>query len=104
MNGIYGVGETVLGNWVLVGMIGEGSFGRVFEAEREDFGRTYKAAIKIITIPQSSSEIKSAMADGMDRESAESYFEGFVGELVDEFSLMSSLKGNSNVVSYRRRF
>ena len=34
MNGIYDVGETVLGNWMLVGLIGEGSFGRVFSRVR----------------------------------------------------------------------
>jgi len=100
MNGQYRTGDVVLGNWTLVQLIGEGSFGRVFEAEREDFGRTYKAAIKIITIPQSQSEIKSVMADGMDASSVTAYYRTFVEELVDEFSLMSRLKGNSNVVSY----
>lgn len=100
MNGQYASGEVVLGNWTLTRLIGEGSFGRVFEAEREDFGRVYKAAIKIITIPHSRSEIDSIMADGLDRKSVTAYYKGLVGELVDEFSLMASLKGNSNVVSY----
>jgi len=100
MNGQYTPGEIVFGNWTLTRLIGEGSFGRVFEAEREDFGRVYKAAIKIITIPQSQSEIKSVMADGMDIDSVTAYYRGFVEELVDEFSIMSRLKGNSNVVSY----
>ena len=53
MNGHYQPGDVVLGKWKLTRLIGEGSFGKVFEAEREDFGATYKAAIKIITIPQS---------------------------------------------------
>ena len=48
----YQIGDVVLGNWKLVRLIGEGSFGRVYEAERIDFGMIYKAAIKIITIPQ----------------------------------------------------
>jgi len=100
MNGQYRPGEVVLGNWTLIEMIGEGSYGRVFKAEREDFGRVYNAAIKIITIPQSQSEIKNVMADGMDKDSITAYFRGFVEELVGEFSLMSNLKGNSNVVSY----
>ena len=100
MNGQYNPGDIVLHNWKLIRPIGEGSFGRVFEAQREDFGRIYKAALKIITIPQNKSEIQSILADGMDEDSATTYFRSFVEELVDEFSLMAQLKGNSNIVSY----
>ena len=100
MNGQYNAGDTVLGNWKLSRLIGEGSFGRVFEAVREDFGTTYKAAIKIITIPQRQSEIKSARAEGMDEKSVNDYFRSFVEEIVREFALMSRLKGTANVVSY----
>jgi len=100
MNGEYNIGDRVLGNWTLTKQIGEDAFGRVFEAERDDFGQIYKAAIKIITMPYSCNEVESLISDGMDEESVSDYFKGLVGELVDEFSLMSHLKGNSNVVSY----
>ena len=92
--------EPFWGSWRISKMLGEGSFGKVFEIEREDFGRTYKAALKVITIPQSESELKSVMSDGMDAESATNYYKSFVGEVVDEFAMMSGLKGNSNIVSY----
>jgi len=100
MNGQYQPGDTVFGSWTLTRLLGEGSYGRVYEAEREDFGRVYKAAVKIITIPQTQGEVDSIMADSMDEESVTAYFKGFVGELVDEVALMSKLKGNSNIVSY----
>ncbi|WP_297233442.1 serine/threonine-protein kinase [uncultured Flavonifractor sp.] len=100
MNGFYKPGDIVLGKWMLTRFIGEGSFGKVFEAKREDFGRTYKAAIKIVTIPQSQSEIQSIRSDGMDEQSVTSYFRGFVEEMVDEFDLMEKLKGTANVVGY----
>ena len=54
--------EPVFNSWYLKKMLGEGSYGKVFEIEREDFGTTYKAALKTMTIPQSESEIKSVMA------------------------------------------
>ena len=95
----YGPGDTVLNNWTLVRLIGEGSFGRVFEAERKDFGNTYKAAIKIITIPYSEAEITNICAE-MGEGSVTTYFRSFVEEIVREFALMSQLKGTANVVSY----
>ena len=45
--------EPIFGKWHIVRELGEGSFGKVFEIERRDFGGTYKAALKAITIPQS---------------------------------------------------
>ena len=92
--------EPIFGKWHIVRELGEGSFGKVFEIEREDFGYTYKAALKAVTIPQSQSEVETIMDDGMDSESVTTYFRGFVEELIEEFRLMSKLKGESNTVSY----
>ena len=92
--------EPIFGKWHIVRELGEGSFGKVFEIERRDFGGTYKAALKAITIPQSQSEVKDILASGMDEQSATSYFRGFVEEMIAEFVLMSKLKGHSNIVSY----
>ena len=92
--------EPIFGKWHIVRELGEGSFGKVFEIERRDFGGTYKAALKAITIPQSQSEVKDILASGMDEQSVTSYFRGFVEEMIAEFVLMSKLKGHSNIVSY----
>ena len=45
--------EPIFGVWHITRLIGEGSFGKVFEMEWEDFGQVYKAALKAITIPAS---------------------------------------------------
>lgn len=58
--------EPIFGAWHITRLIGEGSFGKVFEMEREDFGVTCKAALKAITIPASQSEVRSVMSEGMD--------------------------------------
>ena len=92
--------EPLFGSWRITRQIGEGSFGKVFEIERKDFGVTYRAALKAITVPASESELLEVKADGMDDASVRTYFGSFVEELVKEFALMSRLKGNSNVVSY----
>ena len=92
--------EPIWGSWRITRFLGEGSFGKVFEIERNDFGEVYRSALKAITIPQNQSEIASAKADGMDDASVTAYFRGMVDEIVKEFSMMSKLKGNSNVVSY----
>ncbi len=99
-NNYYEQYEPIFGVWKLGKLLGEGSFGKVFEMSREDFGVSYKAALKTITIPSNKSEIKSAMAEGMNENSLREYFGGFVKELTQEFALMSKLKGNSNIVSY----
>lgn len=92
--------EPIFGAWKIKRKIGEGNFGSVFEIEREDFGTTYRAALKAITIPKSGAELESVLDDGMDMTGAAVYFKQFVEKIVGEFVLMSKLKGNSNVVSY----
>ncbi len=100
MNGQYNVGDVVLGKWTLVRLIGEGSYGKVYEAHRTDLGGTYTAAVKIVVIPQSKDEITNALTEGMTMESVSEYFKGFAEEIAQEFALMSELKGNSYIVSY----
>ncbi len=86
--------------WQNVGLIGEGSFGKVYKIQREEFGQVYEAALKVITIPASKADLRTAFDEGMDEESVTDYFRSFVEDIVAEFALMSKLKGNSNIVSY----
>lgn len=92
--------EPIFGSWHITRLIGEGSFGKVFEMERQDFGVTSKAALKAITVPAIESEVRDVTADVMDEESIRSYYSTFVQNLVKEFDLMGRLKGSSNIVSY----
>ena len=92
--------EPFWGCWKINKLLGEGTYGKVFEIEREDFGNRYVSALKIMTIPPSESEWKSMRAEGMDDLSVTSYFRGITEELANEMVLMDRLKGNSNIVSY----
>lgn len=96
----YHIGSVVFGNWTIKRKIGEGSFGKVFEIQREDFGEVYRAALKVITVPQSEAEVQSALEEGMSRQQAEQYFYGVVEDIVREFAIMAKLKGTANVVGY----
>lgn len=91
--------EPLFGSWYIKGLIGEGSYGQVYEIERRDFG-IYKSALKIISIPRGNGEIEAARGEGMDDTSLKSYYRSLVDEIVKEFALMSKLKGTANVVSY----
>ena len=95
----YSVDAAVLDGRNITRLLGEGSYGKVFEIERSEFGQTYRAALKVITVPQSSAEVRSVISEGMSVSQAEAYFHGIVEELMHEFSIMFKLKGTANVVS-----
>lgn len=92
--------EPIFGSWYIKELLGEGSFGQVFRIEKTELGIKYSAALKIITVPKNSSEVKSIMADGMSEKEATDYYKGVVQDIVRESVLMSKLKGISNIVSY----
>ena len=86
--------------WHVTKFLGEGSYGKVYEIEREEFGVKSQSALKVISIPKNRNEIRELMSEGMDEESASTYFRGFVEDFVRECQIMSNLKGNSNIVSF----
>lgn len=86
--------------WKVEKFIGEGSFGKVYCIVREEFGHRYESALKVIHIPQNASEYETIKNEGMSDDSVTAYFKSMVEEIVEEFALMSKLKGNTNIVSY----
>ena len=84
--------------WEVVRKIGSGSFGAVYEIRRAIRGRTEHAAVKVLTIPQSKSEIAELRADGYDDESITQYFADSLDKIEGEYAMMADMKGHSNVV------
>ncbi|MBO6159498.1 MAG: protein kinase, partial [Firmicutes bacterium] len=84
--------------WENVRLIGKGSFGAVYEIQRDVFGTLEKAALKVISIPQSESDVAELQADGYDMASISERYNSYLKEIVNEYSLMAALKGNSNIV------
>ena len=85
--------------WEIVRLIGRGSFGAVYEIERDMLGEKEKAALKVITIPQSSSDIDELYGEGYDDESITSTFKAYLKSIVAEYSLMRKMNGSANVVN-----
>ena len=86
--------------WEPVRKLGEGGFGSVYEIQRQDYGVTYRAALKVISVPVSESDVDQKRSMGMDDASVGSYFNSCVEKMAKEVALMASMKGNSNIVSY----
>ena len=95
----YSVGMKVFGDWEIVKGLGEGSFGTVYLLRKESGGVVMESALKVIRIPHSRSDIREALAEGMDERSVTSYFQGIVDSLVNEIAVMTSLKSHPNIVS-----
>ena len=92
--------EPMWGAWYVDSLIGEGTFGKVYKVRREEFGKKYYAAVKMITIPQNEVHLRQVLGEGMDEASVRSYFHAFVVDISQEIDLMSEFRGNSNIVSF----
>ena len=96
----YEIGSIVFDKWKICRELGQGSYGTVYEIQREDFGGVYKAALKVITVPQSGKELQSVLDEGMTPPQAKQYFYSVVEDIGRECAIMSRLKGTGNIVSY----
>ena len=85
--------------WKIIEKIGEGSFGKVYKAQRTERGKSFYSAIKIINIPGSQSELNSVHSETGDDQSARQYFQNLVEECIQEISTMEYFRGNSYIVS-----
>lgn len=84
--------------WEIVRVIGHGGFGTVYEIQRDIFGRMEKAALKVISIPQSSEEIEELYNEGYDAATITDHFRDYLEDVIREYSLMLGMKGHTNVV------
>lgn len=74
--------DTFFGSWKIDRRIGQGSYGSVYRLKKNDLGETYYSAMKVISVGEND------------------LTDDFINEIKNEISLMSRLKGNSNIVSF----
>ena len=91
-------------SWILTEMIGEGTFGTVYKAERRSGDRVLYSAIKIIEVPQVRSEVKHLMREMVDQNAVRLYYKNMVDDYLKEIQTMDSLKGITNIVSIEDYF
>ena len=79
--------------WETVRIIGRGSFGTVYEITRDIYGHQERAAMKVISIPQSDSDIEELLDSGYTRENVTDTFKEHIvahlvvvdtGDLIDD--------------------
>ncbi len=84
--------------WIIGDMIGEGSFGAVYEMRRDMFGAQEQAALKVLSIPQKQSDVDELRNDGYRDESIRERFDIHLKEIAREYRTMAELKGHTNIV------
>lgn len=94
------IGSTIFGNWVVKAVLGKGSFGTVYEIERNEFGRISRAAAKVIHVEKPDMNNSDLMLEGVDADDMASYYQEIVETMMDECALMEQMKGDSHIVSY----
>lgn len=92
--------EKVWKDWKIVRLIGEGSFGKVYEIVRNKYNIEEHSAMKVIEIPNSAAEVQSLQNEGMDQGSLREYYMSLVEDFSNEIALMAKLKGNPGIVAY----
>lgn len=90
---------SVWPEWKIIEKIGEGSFGKVYKAQRLERDKAFYSAIKIITIPSNQGELKSIRSEMGGDQPAREYFQNLVEECIQEVSTMEYFRGNSHVVA-----
>ena len=96
----YKIGTKVFGQWEITEEIGQGTYGKVYIVEKNEYGVQTKSALKVLTIPSSVSEVRSALSNGMDEKSVTSYFKSRVENIMRECAAMSTLKNCENIVHF----
>lgn len=86
--------------WTAVRLLGKGSFGAVYEIHRTARGNLEKAAMKVLRVPDSDTEIARMRFQGMNHQSTEAYYENLVDGIYNEIKIMQSFVGYSHIVSY----
>ncbi len=92
--------EPFFGKWRLDRKIGSGSFGDVYQIYHIQNGVTLYAAMKVITIPQSRSDIDELRTQGLSEQEIRSFYEKQVDAFINEIKILHHFRGNDHIVCF----
>lgn len=98
---VFDILQQVWPDWKITNEIGSGTYGFVYKAVRKDYDVESCAAIKIISVPKSQSEINTLQAQGMAIGEIKAYLKSIVNEYINEIRLMIALEGSHNIVDVK---
>ena len=79
--------------------LGQGGGGTVYKIQRElSGGYIEEAAVKVVSIPKDHSEIEEFYSKGYDSASISTRYKTYLNDIEQEYQLMNSLKGHTNIV------
>ena len=91
--------QRVWSDWNIGEKLGEGSFGKVYFVQKERLGVIQKAAVKVVRIPKSDTEVEEIKAAyGLAEEQLKEFFYPEVLKYKEEIQLMQTLGENANIV------
>ena len=90
------------GEWHIKELVGKGSFGAVYKAEKTEYGNTYTSAIKHLSIPPQNVTKDMLVAEGIatDDRTLSLYCDNLRDRIINEINFCYTLRGNTNIVSY----
>jgi|GEM_PF-5116098 len=90
------------GEWYLKELIGKGTFGAVYLAEKTEYGNTYVSAVKHISVSKENVNTEALIAEGIipDESALPAYFDSVRDRMISEINFCYALRGNTNIVSY----
>lgn len=86
-------------DWRITEELGEGAYGRVYRAEKENGGVTAVSAIKVIQVPSERSELLSLRREFQTEEELRRNLKEMVDGYTNEIRAMYRLQGHTHIVS-----
>ena len=86
-------------DWHITEELGEGAYGRVYRAEKENGGVTAVSAIKVIQVPSERSELLSLRREFQPEEELRRNLKEMVDGYTNEIRAMYRLQGHTHIVS-----
>ena len=92
--------QPYFGKWLLEERIGIGTFGSVYSIYHIQNGVKLTAAMKVISIPQSASDLEELRGQGFGEQEIKTFYEKQVDAFVNEIRILQRFRGNDHVVCY----